>query len=132
MTFSDVSLPVPFLASRFALHRFSFLWGKVPRKILQENPRKNPPKFIQQKSPTHKKARAISTAVSLALPPALRRWQFPQPLCTAVFREFGLRGLVGGRGNATSIARVGENNAHFPYKFNKESGHFGAPGAPPP
>ena len=26
---------------------------KVPRKILQENPRQNPPKFIQQKSPTH-------------------------------------------------------------------------------
>ena len=24
--------------------------GKVPRKILQENPRENPPKFIQQKS----------------------------------------------------------------------------------
>ena len=31
----------------------SFLWGKVPRKILQENPRQTPPKFIQQKSPTH-------------------------------------------------------------------------------
>ena len=31
----------------------SFLWEKVPRKILQENPRQNPPKFIQQKSPTH-------------------------------------------------------------------------------
>ena len=30
----------------------SFLWEKVPRKILQENPRQNPPKFIQQKSPT--------------------------------------------------------------------------------
>ena len=29
---------------------FSFLWEKVPRKILQENPRQNPPKFIQQKS----------------------------------------------------------------------------------
>ena len=28
----------------------SFLWEKVPRKILQENPRENPPKFIQQKS----------------------------------------------------------------------------------
>ena len=28
----------------------SFLWEKVPRKILQENPRQNPPKFIQQKS----------------------------------------------------------------------------------
>ena len=26
---------------------------KVPRKILQENPRQNPPKSIQQKSPTH-------------------------------------------------------------------------------
>ena len=32
---------------------FSFLWEKVPRKILQENPRQNPPKVIQQKSPTH-------------------------------------------------------------------------------
>ena len=31
----------------------SFLWEKVPRKILQENPRENPPKFTQQKSPTH-------------------------------------------------------------------------------
>ena len=31
----------------------SFLWRKVHRKILQENPRQNPPKFIQQKSPTH-------------------------------------------------------------------------------
>ena len=28
----------------------SFLWEKVPRKILQENPRENPSKFIQQKS----------------------------------------------------------------------------------
>ena len=28
----------------------SFLWEKVPRTILQENPRKNPPKFVQQKS----------------------------------------------------------------------------------
>ena len=27
--------------------------GKVPRKVLQENPRQNPPKFLQQKSPTH-------------------------------------------------------------------------------
>ena len=27
-----------------------FCGKKVPRKILQENPRKNPPKFIQQKS----------------------------------------------------------------------------------
>ena len=31
----------------------SFLWEKVPRKILQENPRQNLPKFILQKSPTH-------------------------------------------------------------------------------
>ena len=31
----------------------SFLWEKVPRKILQENPWQNPPKFTQQKSPTH-------------------------------------------------------------------------------
>ena len=28
----------------------SFLWEKVPRKILQENPRENPPNSIQQKS----------------------------------------------------------------------------------
>ena len=31
----------------------SFSWEKVRRKVLQENPRENPPKFIQQKSPTH-------------------------------------------------------------------------------
>ena len=31
---------------------FSFLWEKVPRRILQENPWQNPPKFIQQNSPT--------------------------------------------------------------------------------
>ena len=31
----------------------SILWEKVPRKILQENPRQNPPKFIRQKSPTY-------------------------------------------------------------------------------
>ena len=31
----------------------SFLLKKVPRKILQQNPRQNPPKFTQQKSPTH-------------------------------------------------------------------------------
>ena len=30
----------------------SFLWGKVRRKILQENPRQNPPEFAQ-KAPTH-------------------------------------------------------------------------------
>ena len=30
----------------------SFLWQKVPRKILQENPRQDPQKIIQQKSPT--------------------------------------------------------------------------------
>ena len=35
-----------FLAGFFLL----FFVGKVPRKILQENPRGNPPKFIQQKS----------------------------------------------------------------------------------
>ena len=44
----------------------SFLWEKVPRKILQENPRQNPPKFIQQKSPTHfcRGARPITFALS--------------------------------------------------------------------
>ena len=30
----------------------SILWEKVPRKILQDNPRQNPPKIIQQNSPT--------------------------------------------------------------------------------
>ena len=35
-----------FLAGFFLL----ILWEKVPRKILQENLRENPPKFIQQKS----------------------------------------------------------------------------------
>ena len=35
-----------FLAGFFLL----IFVGKVPRKILQENPRENPPKFIQQKS----------------------------------------------------------------------------------
>ena len=30
-----------------------FCGKKVPRKILQENPRRNRPKSIQQKSPTH-------------------------------------------------------------------------------
>ena len=31
----------------------SFLWGKSAQKIPPRNPRQNPPKFIQQKSPTH-------------------------------------------------------------------------------
>ena len=45
-----------FLGRRIFLRVFSpdffssFLWEKVPRKILQENPRENPPKCIQQKS----------------------------------------------------------------------------------
>ena len=39
-----------FLAGFFLL---IFVGEKVPRKILPENPRQNPPKFIQQKSPTH-------------------------------------------------------------------------------
>ena len=30
----------------------SFLWEKLPRKILHEIPQQNPPKFVQQKSPT--------------------------------------------------------------------------------
>ena len=30
----------------------SLLWGKVPRKILQENPRQNPSNFVRQRSPT--------------------------------------------------------------------------------
>ena len=30
-----------------------FVGKKAPRKLLQENPGQNPPKFIQQKSPTH-------------------------------------------------------------------------------
>ena len=44
----------PFFFTDFVAGFFSsFLWEKVPRKILQENPRQNPPKFIQQKSQTH-------------------------------------------------------------------------------
>ena len=39
---------VDFLAGFFLL----IFVGKVPRKILQENPRENPPKFIQQNPPT--------------------------------------------------------------------------------
>ena len=39
-----------FLAGLFLL---IFVGEKVPRKILQENPRQNPPKFLQQESPTH-------------------------------------------------------------------------------
>ena len=36
----------------FSPHFFSsFLWEKVARKILQENPRQNPPKFKPQKIP---------------------------------------------------------------------------------
>ena len=31
----------------------SFMWEKAPRKILQENLWQNPPKLMQQKSPTH-------------------------------------------------------------------------------
>ena len=31
----------------------SFLWPKVPRKILQENPHQNPSRCIQQQFPTH-------------------------------------------------------------------------------
>ena len=38
--------PPDFFADFFA----SFLWKKCPEKILQENPREDPPKFIQQKS----------------------------------------------------------------------------------
>ena len=35
---------------------------EVPRKILQENPRENPPNFIQQKSPT---THSLKTLTSL-------------------------------------------------------------------
>ena len=38
-----------FLAGLFLL----ILWEEVPRNILQENPRENPPKLIQQNPPTH-------------------------------------------------------------------------------
>ena len=45
--------PPDFFAD-FVTGFFSFLWEKVPRKILlQQNPRQNPPKCVQQKSPTH-------------------------------------------------------------------------------
>ena len=48
------------------------LWEKVPRKILQENPRQNPPKLTQQKSLTHfcrgaGPRKAILVAISLPL-----------------------------------------------------------------
>ena len=51
MDFSRIFIfePPDFFAD-FLAGFFSFLWEKVPRKILQENPRENPPKFIQQKS----------------------------------------------------------------------------------
>ena len=40
----------------------SFLWEKVPRKILQENPRQNPPNLHNKNPPTHfcRLARAIN------------------------------------------------------------------------
>ena len=38
-----------------------FCGEKVPRKILQENPRQSPPNFIQQKSPTHFRRGAVPT-----------------------------------------------------------------------
>ena len=43
-----------FFFADFAAGFFSsFLWGQVPRKILQENPWQNPPNFAQQKSTTY-------------------------------------------------------------------------------
>ena len=48
--FGPLDFFMDFVAGFFLL---IFFVGKVPRKILQENPRQNPPKFIQQKSPTH-------------------------------------------------------------------------------
>ena len=46
--------PPDFFSWIFSPDFFSwFLWEKVPRKILQANPRQNPPKILQQKSPTH-------------------------------------------------------------------------------
>ena len=43
--------PPDFFADFVAGFFSSFLWEKVPRKILS-SPQQNPPKFIQQKSPT--------------------------------------------------------------------------------
>ena len=40
--------PLDFFADFVAGFFSSFLWEQVPRKILQENPQKNPPKCIQQ------------------------------------------------------------------------------------
>ena len=45
--------PPDFFADLVAGFFSSFLWEKVPRKILLENIRQNPPIFIQQKSPTY-------------------------------------------------------------------------------
>ena len=45
--------PPDFFADLIAGFFLLIFVGKVPRKILQENPRQNPPKFIQQNSPTH-------------------------------------------------------------------------------
>ena len=42
--------PPDFFADFLADFFSSLLWEKVPRKILQESPRKNPPNFIHQKS----------------------------------------------------------------------------------
>ena len=44
--FEPPDFSADFLAGFFS----SLLWEKVPRKILQENFRENPPKFMQQKS----------------------------------------------------------------------------------
>ena len=61
----------------------SFLWEKVPRKILQENPQQNPPKFIQQKS------RHIS-----AEGPGQDLWIFLQRLARKDSRESSLFKLI--------------------------------------
>ena len=53
----------------------------VPRKVLQENPRRNPPKFTQQKSPTHISAQRPGQQMS---PIHLCRQAGPSVLVTCV------------------------------------------------
>ena len=59
------------------------LWEKVPIIILQENPRQNPPKFIQQNSPTN---------FCRGAGPIFKGWLFFK------FSSHGSRGFCGSRG----------------------------------
>ena len=102
----------------------SFSWEKVPRKILQENPRQNPPKFIQQKSPTHFcRGAGPTTASRSSLPPTL----CPQfsVIKSCYMDPYGgslpLRGC-NGKGSKTSLStKIAQNRENpnfsplFPY-----------------